>query len=167
MKMAKMQLLNRLRSNISPLIAEQIPDNKKRIVRSKNGVRQILDPIITIQRVYMYFYLMVFIRSFWRMMALTGCADQSGLSCWPDLNGVRRTRRWILALLHHADHTLLYLPYGHVSLQKQLCKKATYRQCCVKVASAMGASIKGPLVYQPSKNGYEYALHGFLGEREA
>jgi len=51
------------KSNISPLLAEQIPATHKRIVILSTGERVIIDPIITISRLYMYFYLMINIGS--------------------------------------------------------------------------------------------------------
>jgi len=47
------------KSNISPLLAEQIPATHKRITTLPTGERVIVDPIVTISRLYMYFYLMI------------------------------------------------------------------------------------------------------------
>ncbi|KAL5118540.1 hypothetical protein ACEQ8H_003555 [Pleosporales sp. CAS-2024a] len=44
--------------NISPLIAEQVPQEKMR-VETQNGERVIVDPATTITRVYNYFYLFI------------------------------------------------------------------------------------------------------------
>ncbi|KAF8706050.1 Peptide transporter PTR2A, partial [Rhizoctonia solani] len=46
-----------IKSNVSPLVAEQIPNSREHIRVMKNGERVIVDPNLTIQRVFMYFYL--------------------------------------------------------------------------------------------------------------
>lgn len=52
-----------VKSNVSPLIADQIPKTKPVIKILKNGERVIQDPNITIQNVFMFFYLMINIGS--------------------------------------------------------------------------------------------------------
>lgn len=52
-----------VKSNVSPLIADQIPKTKPIIKVLKNGERVIQDPNITIQNVFMFFYLMINIGS--------------------------------------------------------------------------------------------------------
>lgn len=48
------------KSNISPLLAEQIKDTRPRIVTlPKTGERVILDPQVTYSRVFLYFYMMI------------------------------------------------------------------------------------------------------------
>ncbi|CAG8971246.1 hypothetical protein HYALB_00001412 [Hymenoscyphus albidus] len=47
------------KSNISPLIAEQCTENVMRVKTLKSGERVIMDPTVTISRVYLYFYLMI------------------------------------------------------------------------------------------------------------
>ncbi|KAF5310118.1 hypothetical protein D9619_010183 [Psilocybe cf. subviscida] len=47
------------RGNISPLIAEQYKKSKLFVVVTKNGERVIVDPALTIARIYMYFYLIM------------------------------------------------------------------------------------------------------------
>ncbi|KAJ7596080.1 POT family-domain-containing protein [Mycena floridula] len=47
------------KSNVSPLIAEQYTKTKLFITTRKNGERVIVDPAITVGRIYMYFYLFV------------------------------------------------------------------------------------------------------------
>lgn len=44
--------------NISPLIAEQVPQERMR-VEERNGQRVIVDPAVTITRIYNYFYLFI------------------------------------------------------------------------------------------------------------
>ncbi|KAG7664768.1 uncharacterized protein J8A68_001723 [[Candida] subhashii] len=48
-----------VKSNVSPLIADQIPKHKPYIKVTKSGERVIVDPNITIQNVFMFFYLMI------------------------------------------------------------------------------------------------------------
>lgn len=48
-----------VKANVSPLIADQIPKTKPRIKTLKNGTKVIEDPNITIQNVFMFFYLMI------------------------------------------------------------------------------------------------------------
>ncbi|MCJ1255653.1 peptide transporter ptr2 [Lignoscripta atroalba] len=52
-----------IKSNVSPLIAEQYRGTKQTIKIQKNGERVILDPAVTIQRIYMIFYMCINIGS--------------------------------------------------------------------------------------------------------
>lgn len=45
--------------NISPLVAEQLPQDTMRVATTKKGERVIVDPATTATRVYMYFYLFI------------------------------------------------------------------------------------------------------------
>ena len=45
--------------NISPLVAEQVPETQLTVVRSKSGEKVIVDPAVTSSRVYMYFYFFI------------------------------------------------------------------------------------------------------------
>ncbi|KAG6908190.1 hypothetical protein DXG01_005779 [Tephrocybe rancida] len=47
------------KSNISPLIAEQYKRTRLFVITTKSGERVIVDPVLTISRVYMYFYLFI------------------------------------------------------------------------------------------------------------
>ncbi|KAK2467309.1 hypothetical protein APHAL10511_000544 [Amanita phalloides] len=47
------------KANISPLVAEQYRRTKLFIRETKNGERVIVDPALTVSRVYMYFYLFI------------------------------------------------------------------------------------------------------------
>ncbi|KIV90038.1 hypothetical protein PV10_07384 [Exophiala mesophila] len=47
------------KSNISPLLAEQQTDNKKRISVLPSGERVIVDPTVTTSRIFLYFYLCI------------------------------------------------------------------------------------------------------------
>ncbi|CAK7901098.1 peptide transporter Ptr2p [[Candida] anglica] len=48
-----------VKSNVSPLIADQIPHRPPRVVALKTGERVIVDPAITIQTVFMVFYMCI------------------------------------------------------------------------------------------------------------
>lgn len=48
-----------IKANVSPLIADQVPKSKPSIKVLKSGERVIEDPNITIQNVFMFFYLMI------------------------------------------------------------------------------------------------------------
>ncbi|KAM3122379.1 hypothetical protein CJJ07_004589 [Candidozyma auris] len=52
-----------VKSNVSPLIADQVPKEKPSIKVLKSGERVIEDPNLTIQNVFMFFYLMINIGS--------------------------------------------------------------------------------------------------------
>ncbi|KAG8733159.1 hypothetical protein FRC10_000378 [Ceratobasidium sp. 414] len=52
-----------IKSNVSPLVAEQIPDTRETVKTLPSGEKVIVDPNLTIQRVFMYFYLMINIGS--------------------------------------------------------------------------------------------------------
>ena len=47
------------KSNVSPLVAEQYKRYKLFIGHTKSGERVIVDPIMTTQKIYMYFYLFI------------------------------------------------------------------------------------------------------------
>ncbi|KAF8638638.1 hypothetical protein AX17_002063, partial [Amanita inopinata Kibby_2008] len=47
------------KSNISPLVAEQYRRTKLFVKTTKSGERVIVDPVLTVSRVYMYFYLFI------------------------------------------------------------------------------------------------------------
>jgi proton-dependent oligopeptide transporter, POT family len=48
-----------IKSNVSPLIAEQYRNTKPYIRLLKSGERVIVDPAVTVQRIYMIFYLCI------------------------------------------------------------------------------------------------------------
>ena len=52
-----------VKSNVSPLIADQVPKSKPYIKVTKKGERVIVDQSVTIQRVFMFFYMMINIGS--------------------------------------------------------------------------------------------------------
>lgn len=52
-----------VKSNVSPLIADQIPKTKPSVKTLKSGEKVIEDPNLTIQNVFMFFYLMINIGS--------------------------------------------------------------------------------------------------------
>ncbi|PWY97955.1 PTR2-domain-containing protein [Testicularia cyperi] len=47
------------KSSISPLIAEQVNGSKQSVQTLKTGERVIVDPVLTISRIFMYFYLFI------------------------------------------------------------------------------------------------------------
>ncbi|PPQ98990.1 hypothetical protein CVT26_014417 [Gymnopilus dilepis] len=47
------------KANISPLVAEQYKRTKLFVITTKSGERVIVDPALTVSRVYMYFYLFI------------------------------------------------------------------------------------------------------------
>lgn len=47
------------KSNIAPLIAEQVTQRRMKVVTLSTGERVIVDPTITISRIFLYFYMMV------------------------------------------------------------------------------------------------------------
>lgn len=52
--------INRTRSNISPLIAEQYKETRTYVkTLPKTGERVIVDPAVTISRIFLYFYCMI------------------------------------------------------------------------------------------------------------
>lgn len=55
--------LKGIKSNVAPLIAEQYRETRQRIQVLKSGERVILDPTVTIQRIYHVFYLCINIGS--------------------------------------------------------------------------------------------------------
>ncbi|KAF9443921.1 peptide transporter PTR2A [Macrolepiota fuliginosa MF-IS2] len=59
------------KSNISPLIAEQYKRTKIFVITTKTGERVIVDPSLTISRMYMYFYLFINIGSITGQVSMT------------------------------------------------------------------------------------------------
>ena len=47
------------KSNISPLMAEQIKQTRPEVITTSAGEKVILDPQVTISRAYLYFYMMI------------------------------------------------------------------------------------------------------------
>ncbi|KAJ7866807.1 hypothetical protein B0H14DRAFT_2732294, partial [Mycena olivaceomarginata] len=47
------------KTNISPLVAEQYHRTKLFVVETKSGEHVIVDPMLTVSHVYMYFYLFI------------------------------------------------------------------------------------------------------------
>ena len=47
------------KSNISPLLAEQIKDTRPEVITLPSGERVIKDPQVTISRIFLYFYMMI------------------------------------------------------------------------------------------------------------
>lgn len=47
------------KSNISPLLAEQIPQTRPEVTTTKSGERVIKDPAVTLSRAMLYFYMMI------------------------------------------------------------------------------------------------------------
>jgi proton-dependent oligopeptide transporter, POT family len=48
-----------IKANVSPLVAEQYTGTRQTIKVLKSGERVIVDPNATIQRIYLYFYMLV------------------------------------------------------------------------------------------------------------
>ncbi|KAK0202758.1 peptide transporter PTR2A [Desarmillaria ectypa] len=59
------------KSNISPLVAEQYRCTKLFVTTTKKGERVIVDPALTISRIYMYFYLFINIGALIGQVAMT------------------------------------------------------------------------------------------------
>lgn len=51
------------KSNISPLIAEQYQETRMRVITTAKGERVIMDPAVTVSRIFLYFYMMINIGS--------------------------------------------------------------------------------------------------------
>lgn len=51
------------KSNISPLLAEQLPQKRPEVISLKSGERVIRDPAVTLSRAMLYFYMMINIGS--------------------------------------------------------------------------------------------------------
>ncbi|KAM0703015.1 hypothetical protein Q7P35_010447 [Cladosporium inversicolor] len=47
------------KSNVSPLLAEQVRQRRPKVITTKGGERVIQDPQVTISRVFLYFYMMI------------------------------------------------------------------------------------------------------------
>jgi POT family proton-dependent oligopeptide transporter len=58
------------RANIAPFVAEQLPEKKMYIKTLGNGERVIVDPAMTTQRMFMYFYLCINVGSITGLVAM-------------------------------------------------------------------------------------------------
>lgn len=47
------------KSNLAPLIAEQYTETRLRVGTNKKGAKVIIDPTITVSRIFLYYYMMV------------------------------------------------------------------------------------------------------------
>lgn len=47
------------KANVGPLIAEQYRETRIRVITDKSGERVLLDPTVTVSRIFLYFYLMI------------------------------------------------------------------------------------------------------------
>ncbi|KAK3114290.1 hypothetical protein LTR53_007540 [Teratosphaeriaceae sp. CCFEE 6253] len=113
------------KSNISPLLAEQIPQTRPFVKTVKSGERVIQDPQVTISRVFLYFYMMwvtitVAIDSTLRRITYRLSQDQHRQSSRRHRNGLRRTFRRILASIRAADLRLHPCTRGFDQLQEAL-----------------------------------------------
>ncbi|KAJ7676384.1 peptide transporter PTR2A [Mycena rosella] len=64
--------LARLRSaNISPLVAEQYKPTKLFVITTEDGEQVIVDPALTVSRIYLYFYLMINVGSLLGQIGMT------------------------------------------------------------------------------------------------
>jgi POT family proton-dependent oligopeptide transporter len=59
------------KANISPLVAEQYKRTKPFVVITAAGERVIIDPALTVSRIYMYFYLMINVGSLLGQVLMT------------------------------------------------------------------------------------------------
>lgn len=66
-----------IKSNLSVLVADQLPKNKPFVKVLKSGERVIVDPNVTMQNVFMFFYLMINIGSL-SVMATTNLEEHYG-----------------------------------------------------------------------------------------
>ncbi|KIW15809.1 hypothetical protein PV08_05859 [Exophiala spinifera] len=66
------------KSNISPLLAEQQTDNKKRIKVLPSGERVIVDPSVTTSRIFLYFYMCINIGSLVGQIGMVYCEKYVG-----------------------------------------------------------------------------------------
>lgn len=69
------------KSNISPLLAEQQTETKKRIEILPSGERVIVDPTVTTSRIFLYFYLCINIGSLVGQIGMVYCVSHSAPVC--------------------------------------------------------------------------------------
>jgi dipeptide/tripeptide permease len=69
------------KSNISPLLAEQQTDVKKRIEVLPSGERVIVDPAVTTSRIFLYFYLCINVGSLVGQIGMVRVLNAQPCSC--------------------------------------------------------------------------------------
>jgi hypothetical protein len=114
--------------NISPLIAEQVPLEKMRVETVK-GERVIVDPAVTIVRVYNYFYMYAIpprIDSPHKL--ITSQVHQHRCLDWANRHGLRRALRRLLSVLLDPNCHVHLLPSRFVLVQEVLHSGPSRRQ---------------------------------------
>lgn len=97
--------------NISPLVAEQIPHEKMRVITTEKGERVIVDPAVTSNRVYNWFYLFINIGALGKLTAVLCCDHPTNSThSWTNLHGVCRALCRLLALLYASDDPVPPVP---------------------------------------------------------
>ncbi|KAF8139291.1 peptide transporter PTR2A [Mycena galopus ATCC 62051] len=66
------------KANISPLVAEQYRRTKPFVITIASGEQVIVDPALTVSRIYMYFYLMINVGSLFGQVLMTYCEKYVG-----------------------------------------------------------------------------------------
>ncbi|KAK4050552.1 hypothetical protein OIO90_005019 [Microbotryomycetes sp. JL221] len=66
------------KSNISPLIADQYEDQKLEVKTKKDGTKVLIDPALTISKVFMYFYLCINVGALAGQIGMTYAAQRVG-----------------------------------------------------------------------------------------
>lgn len=94
--------------NISPLIAEQIPQEKMQVETTKKGERVIVDPAVTTSRIYNWFYMFINIGALVGQLAMV--STYTVLHIQPAPVG-QVLRVGAHQALQHADDPLSYYPF--------------------------------------------------------
>lgn len=120
------------KANISPLIAEQYQE-KMHIKVLPSGERVIVDPIITVSRIYMYFYLMINVGALIGQvgMVVSELCSESGTVTD---KVVLREVRWLLSFFPTSDSLVHHMSNRHARLSKEVPSISTprlpYPGCC-------------------------------------
>ena len=158
------------KSNISPLIAEQYKQITLEVKTLPSGERVILDPTLTVSRIYMYFYMMINIGALCGSVAMVyaevtppgelGFTEDDWLT-WP----AEICR--VLAVIHAANLHVPLLPHHHDYLPQTLPTQPAHGQRYVQGVEALDAGHAWSLVAEPGGHLQEPARRRLLGTRQA
>jgi proton-dependent oligopeptide transporter, POT family len=143
------------KSNVSPLLAEQIKQTRPEVVTLSSGERVIRDPQVTISRVYLYFYMMVSSHQ-WNRLKLTDTfantfTDQRWLSFRRYWHGLCGAIHRFLAFVCSAHLCFLSGASGLDRVQEVVCSRTAHRIRDITRIHALAHGQQGQILAKPSQ----------------
>ncbi|TGZ82308.1 MFS peptide transporter [Ascodesmis nigricans] len=115
------------KANISPLVAEQYKETKLRVQTLSSGERVIMDPRLTVSRIYMYFYMMINIGSLVGQIGMVYAEKYVGF--------------WLSYLL--PTIMFLFCPMVMIACRNQYNRTPPTGSVTAKAVKILGVSMKG------------------------